>query len=82
MTTFTIHLSFSLQTILASDVNSMTGHQLRTFGWSLTSGVDVDNNEYQGECLLGAVCVCVCVWVGGWVGVYACIQDIHEFEGF
>ena len=22
---------------------------LRTFGWSLSSGVDVDNNEYNGK---------------------------------
>ena len=23
--------------------------ELRTFGWSLSSGVDVDNNNYSGE---------------------------------
>ena len=24
-------------------------NELRTFGWSLSSGVDVDNNRYNGE---------------------------------
>ena len=42
--------SLPLQTILASDVALTTGQrQLRTFGWSLTSGVDVDNNQYLGN---------------------------------
>ena len=31
-------------------VNSVQGlDELRTFGWSLSSGVDVDNNQYRGE---------------------------------
>ena len=24
-------------------------NELRTFGWSLSSGVDVDNNQYNGK---------------------------------
>ena len=53
LTTFTICVLLFLQTISASDVASTTRQgQLRTFGWSLTSGVDVDNNQYLGECVV------------------------------
>ena len=31
-------------------VNSLQSlDELRTFGWSLSGGVDVDNNQYSGE---------------------------------
>ena len=55
------------QVISASDVALTTRQpRLRTFGWSLTSGVDVDNNEYLGECLdVWCMCVSVCVCMRG-----------------
>ena len=28
-------------------------NELRTFGWSLSGGVDVDNNQYGGEACRG-----------------------------
>jgi len=38
-------------------VNSVEGlDKLRTFGWSLSSGVDVDGNTYNGESAIIVAC--------------------------
>ena len=45
-------------------VNSVQGlDELRTFGWSLSSGVDVDNNQYRGES--GMETRKKWIWLGG-----------------
>ena len=45
-----INLGVSQQIRAEQIVNSVQGlEELRTFGWSLSSGVDVDNNQYRGE---------------------------------
>ena len=44
-----VKLCNSAQTIVGSELNVMGGlSSLRSFGTSLSSGVDVDNNEYNG----------------------------------
>jgi hypothetical protein len=62
-------------------------------GWTGSEGTSVGGSERGNEdtsvCVCGCVsrehecvcvCVCVCVWVGGWVGVGACVLGEQECD--
>lgn len=50
---FCFPFSYKLQVILASDIQIPVKSKLRSFGFSLSGGIDMDGNGY-GDLLVGA----------------------------
>ncbi len=48
-------------------------HSLSAFGFSISSGVDVDGNSYNGVCVC-AMCMCVRIRVFMFVFVFVCVR--------